>query len=405
MLLRLAWRNLWRNQRRTTITVLALALGLMAIVTLDSFREVANEEMIRGVTRGLVGHAQVHGRGYQEAPDMTTVVTHAAAVEAKVASVLPEARTEKRVLGAGLAGSGDVSSPAMVLGIEVANPATRALLTLQQGRALGASTAHEAVIGTGLASELRLAPGGELVLVGQAADGSLANDRFAVVGTADAGSSEANATAVFLPLAEAQSFFALGESVHQVILRLPYDQQDLSQTVARLRGALNPTELEVLSWSEILPELVGVIEAKRKNSRLIGLVVVLIVALGVFNTMSMSTFERTREFGVLGSLGTRPRRILGMVVLEALLAGLMGLGIGLGLAWALLRGIGTADFSSLGGGVDVMGARLPEAVRLNVHPGSVVTAVAVTLLTLLVGGLIPAIRASRLKPVEATKYV
>jgi ABC-type lipoprotein release transport system permease subunit len=404
MLPKLAWRNLWRNPRRTMITVLALALGVMAIVSLHSFREVSNQEMIRGVTRGLVGHIQIHGRGYQEAPDMTTVVAHAAAVESKVMRVLPEARTEKRVLGAGLAGSGDLSSPAMILGIEVTNPATRGLLTLQQGRMLGGGS-HEAVIGSGLASELHQAPGGELVLVGQAADGSLANDRFTVVGTADAGSSEANATAVFLPLAEAQSFFALGESVHQIVVRLPQEAQDLTPTVARLRATLDPAELELLSWNEMLPELVGVIEAKRRNSHLVDLVVLLIVALGVLNTMTMSTFERTREFGVLASLGTRPGRILGMVVLEGLLEGLIGLGLGVSLAWALLHGIGTADFSGLGGGVDVLGARLPEAVRLTVYPPAALTAFLVTLLTMLVGGLIPAIRASRLKPTEATRYV
>ena len=228
MLLKLAWRNIWRNKRRTILSVLALSLGVTAIVALHSFREVANEEMIRGVTSGLVGHVQVHGRGYQEAPEIGNVVSDAVAVEAKLAGALPGAETERRVLGAGLAGAGEAAAPVMVMGIEPRNPAVRALLTIESGRGLAGGPANEVVIGSSLARELGLPPGGELVLVGQAADGSLANDRFTVVGTADAGSAEANATAVFLHLADAQSFFALGEGVHQVIVRLPTDEEDLS---------------------------------------------------------------------------------------------------------------------------------------------------------------------------------
>ena len=406
MLLKLAWRNVWRNKRRTSITLLALALGVTAIVALHSFREAAYDEMFRGITRGLVGHVQVHGRGYQQSPDMDTVVTNPVAVEAEIAGVLPGARTEKRVLGAGLAGSGDAACPAMIVGIDVPSPVTKTLLSIEKGRALGASPAREAVVGTGLAAELGLEQGGELVLVGQAADGSLANDRFTVVGTADAGSSEANASAVFLHLADAQSFFALGQSVHQIIVRLPYDQEDLSQPVSLLRGALDLATLEVLPWNEILPELKGAIDAKRKNQHLIiDIIVLLIVSLGVLNTMTMSTFERTREFGVLASLGTRPRRIWGMVALEALLEGLIGFGAGLGIAWAVLHGIGTASLSSLSGGMDILGARMPDTIRLAVHAPSVVSAGVVTALTILAGGLVPAIRASRLKPVEATRYV
>lgn len=405
MLFKFAWRNIWRNKRRTVISVLALTLGVTAIVSLNSVREIAYEAMIHGITKGLVGNVQVHGRGYQDSPEMTTVVPDPLAVEARLEGALPGVQTERRVIGAGLASSGDVATAVVVLGIEPGTPGSQAALTLRKGRTLGSAPAHEAVIGTALANELGLAPGGELVLVGQAADGSLANDRFTVVGVADSGSSEANATTVFVQLADAQSFFALGQSVHQVIVRLPTDEEDLSRPVSLLRGALDLSALEVLPWTEILPELKTAMDDKRKNQGLISVIVFLIVALGILNTMTMSTFERTREFGVLASLGTRRRRILAMVVLEALLQGLIGFGAGIALAWALLHGIGTADFSGLTGGNDVLGAPMPGALRLVVHPSSVMSAGVTTILTMLAGGLLPAIRASRLKPVEATRYV
>jgi len=405
MLLKLAWRNIWRNQRRTLISVAALALGVTAIVTLHSFREVANAEMIRGLTHGMLGHVQVHALGYQASPELPNVVADAVAVEARLAGAIPGTQTERRVLGAGLAGSGELATAAMVMGVEPAKPGTASVLTIKKGRALAAAPAREAVIGSGLADELRVEPGGELILVGQAADGSLANDRFTVVGTADAGSSEANATAVFLHLADAQSFFALGEGVHQVVVRLPADPEDLRDPVALLRGALDLTRLEVMPWNEILPELKSAVDAKRKNQGAVDFIVFLIVALGVLNTMTMSTFERTREFGVLASLGTRRRRILAMVVLEALLQGLIGFGLGLAAAAAILHGLGTVNLSGMSGGLDIMGARMPEALKLSLDAAAVARAAVVTLSTMLAGGLLPAVRASRLKPVEATRYL
>jgi len=226
-----------------------------------------------------------------------------------------------------------------------------------------------------------------------------------VVGTADAGSYEANATAVFLELSEAQSFFALDHGVHQIIVRLPLDGEDLRQPVSLMRSALDGDALEVMPWTEILPELKSAMDAKRKNQRIIDLIVFLIVSLGVLNTMTMSTFERTREFGVMASLGTRRGRILGMVLLETLLLGAIGFTLGLALAYAILHGIGTVNLGGLSGGSDMLGARMPEVLALHVHAPSVIGAAVTTLLTMLAGGLLPALRASRLKPIEATRYV
>jgi ABC-type lipoprotein release transport system permease subunit len=196
----------------------------------------------------------------------------------------------------------------------------------------------------------------------------------------------------------------LNQGVHQIIVRLPTDQEDLSHPVSLLRGALDLSALEVLPWTEILPELKGAIDAKRRNMRLVDVIIFLIVSLGILNTMTMSTFERTREFGVMASLGTRGRRVLAMVFLEALLQGLIGLLLGVALAWGLLHAVGTVDYTGLTANTDILGVRL-DVVRLAVNGGAVAEAGVVTLLTMLAGALVPALRASRLKPVEATRYV
>jgi ABC-type lipoprotein release transport system permease subunit len=405
MMLSLAWRNLWRNPRRTVISLSALSLGVMAIISIHSYRESAYGQLIADITAGLVGHFQVHGQGYQLEPELSNVVRDPVAVEAALATALPNAKPVRRVLGYGLAGSGEASAAALIMGIQPDREREGTpLLEVKLGRGLTEGAAREAVIGTELAAQLEARPGSELVLVGQAADGSVANDRYTIVGIVDGGSSEMNASAVFLTLKDAQDFFGLGEGVHQVLVRLPTNEEDLSLPEASLRAALDVKTLEVLSWSEMMPELKGMMEQKRKSQHVVDYIVFLIVALGVFNAMTMSTFERTREFGVMASLGSRPRRIVGLVLTESALQGALGLAIGLALALALLYGIGTMTITAVQGS-DIMGVRFPPTIVLKLNYAAVGNAALTALLTVVAGGLWPAVRAARLKPAEAARHV
>lgn len=398
MLITMAWRNVWRNARRSIITMTAMTAGVAGIVTLYSYRESANELIIHDITSGLLGHMQVHGAGYQEAPAIATLVKNPVQVEAALKGALPTAQAERRVIGAGLAGSGDRSAPVMVLGLQ---PESTTLYRLDQGK--NATEKGEVLIGRELALDLHVAPGGELVLVSQGADGSVANDRYVVAGTFVSSSAELDANAVVMPLAEAQSFFALGEGVHQVVVKLPADQEDVSTEVSALRSALDLKTLEALSWSEMLPQMKASLEQKRQSQGVMDFVIFLIVGLGVFNAMTMSVFERTHELGVLASLGTRPRRLWGMILFEALWQAGLAFVAGVALAAAILYGIGTVDLSSMMKG-DVLGVRMPSHIELSLFPASLKGAAITAFFTALLGAIIPAVRAARLKPVEALRH-
>jgi ABC-type lipoprotein release transport system permease subunit len=397
MLATMAWRNIWRNARRSIITMTAMSVGVAGIVGLYSYREAANEMMIRDITSGLLGSLQVHGKGYQEAPSIATVVQNPVQVEAALHGSLPGAQAERRVIGAGLAGSGDRSAPVMVFGLQ---PESTTLYKIATGHA---PAAHEVIIGRELAADLGVKEGGELVLVSQGADGSVANDRYTVVGTFTSSSAELDANTVVMPLSEAQSFFALGEGVHQVVVKLPTYAEDVSPEVNTLRAALDLKSLEALSWSEMLPQLKASMDQKRKNSVGMDFIIFLIVGLGVFNAMTMSVFERTHELGVLASLGTRPRRLLGMILFEAMWQAGIAFVIGVAIACAVLYGVGTSDLSTMAKG-DVMGVRMPSHLELSLFPASLKGAALTAFLTAIVGALIPAFRAARLKPVEALRH-
>ncbi|PZR11454.1 MAG: hypothetical protein DI536_17665 [Archangium gephyra] len=313
MLIAMAWRNIWRNARRSIITMTALGFGVAGIVGLYSYREVANEYIVRDVTTGLMGHLQVHGRGYQDAPSLTTVVPHAQQVEAAVLGALPGARAERRVLGAGLAGSGERSSPVSVLGVE---PGKSSLYSLTSGTDV--RDVHDVLVGRDLAEELELAPGSELVLVSQATDGSVANDRSTVSGHVHVEQRRDGRIG-------GGAFARGGAGVLRPRRRRASDRGALAcrsriRVYRSERGACRarPAVARGLSWSEMLPDMKASMDSKRKSQGVMDFVIFLIVGLGVFNAMTMSVFERTREFGVLASLGTPPRRLLGMVMFEAL---------------------------------------------------------------------------------------
>lgn len=402
MLARMAWRNVWRNRRRTLIAVAALAIGTAALVFTHSFAETMYSTMIDLSTRGLLGQVQVHGKGYQDDPAVWTTVKDPGAVEATVARVLPGAETFERVSGFGLASAGERSAGVAIFGIDPAREAGHStVLQVVEGRAMSETPKHEAVVAQALAKRLHVKPGDELVLLSQAADGSLANDLYHVVGlSTGGGTAEAGDAVVFLSLGDAQDFFALGHGVHQVVLNLP-KRADPKAAAAKLRAALGP-DLEALAWTEMVPEVERGIEADRQGTFMMDAIVFLLVVLGMTNAMTMATFERMFELGVLSALGTRPRQVLATIVLESLFLGLVSLASGLLLAAVVIAVLPPIQLGAMGG-LDFVGVSMPSVLKLELAPLALVMSAVTVASTCLLGGLLPAWRAARLAPVEAMR--
>ena len=405
MLLKMAWRNIWRKKKRSLITMTALAGGVLGIMFIHSFGEGVWGAVIKMTTSAFLGHMQVRGNGWEDEPAIYKTVPDPIAVEAALKQTLPDAATLPRVMGFGLAAGEELSTGVMIMGLDPARErGSSDLLAIQRGRDLGDVAAREIVVGEDLATQLELELDEELVLLGQAADGSMANDLYKVVGLADAGTQEMNGGAVFLHLADAQEFFALENGVHQILVNLDGNPEEVSGPLAALRGALDLKALEVLSWNEIAPELEAVVRQKRGGWKFFDFIVFFIVGLGVFNVMAMSTFERTRELGIMASLGTRRRRIVGLILTEAMLLGAVSLVVGIALALALLYGVGTVDLSAMAE-QDLMGFRFPSHIEARPTSAAFINATATVVLTTLAGAIWPAWKASRLKPVDAVRYV
>ncbi len=403
MLVRLAWRNLGRNRRRTSIAVAALALGTTALIVTHSFAETSYAAMIDLATRGLLGHVQVHVAGYQAEPAIGSLVKDRATVCALIDRTVPQGTVLSRVAGAGLAASESRSVGVVIIGVEPAPEAEHSdMLQIALGRTLSSAPAREVVVGTRLARRLKVQPGAELVLLSEGADGSIANDVYTVVGlSTGGGTTETGGNAVFLHLGDAQEFFALGEGVHQLVVQLP-PGADARAAAHRVRSAL-PAGHEALAWQEMAPDAERGIEADRRGTFAMDLIVFLLVVLGMFNAMTMATFERTFELGVMTAIGTRPQRIFGIIIVESLLLGAFSFIAGAALAAAIIALLPPIDLSDAWGGADFAGVALPSVIHVRLAPLALAMGVVTATCTCVVGGLYPAWRAARMRPVDAMR--
>lgn len=409
LILRLGWRNLWRNPRRSALSVGAVAVAYGVLVVLVGLYEGIAQQMLRSGTRLMLGHLQVHDTRYIPGRSLYDTIGGDAGTD--VAALLRAVEAAPGVLAAtprafafGLLSTGERSQGAQLMGVDPAREArvTKLLEALVEGPGLAAAPANAILLGSTLAEELGAQVGDELAVVTQAADGTLGNDLLRVAGILRTGLAPLDRTLAVLALADLQRLLALDAGrIHEVTARLG-DPWAAQGTAAGLGGAL-PPGARAAPWQRLAPELVDYLALVRGSNWFLVLILGLFAASGVLNTMLMAVFERTRELGLLAALGLRPAALVAMIAAESLWLGAVGLLAGLGLG-----ALGTAYFAWHGwdlsrwlSGVTVAGVLFDPVLRAAWDWGVTArTGLLLWGLTVL-AGLVPARRAARLAPVEA----
>ncbi len=403
ILARLAWRNVQRNRRRSAITVASIAIGLAALTFVWAFIDGMNRQMIDNSTRYLAGDAQVHLKGYHDEPTLDLTMPDAVPVLRAVRADAGVAAASLRMEGRALASRGDKSRGIAMVGVSPGEePAVTMLFSaVVQGRAL--QDGNEGVlIGEMLAQTLGLQAGDELLLVGQAYDGSVASGRYPVRGVFRTHIDEIDGFVAALPLDRVRSFFVAPGGATAVAVRLK-DREELDAARVRLGSTLGE-RYEVLGWPRLLP-LVAVSSRFHEVMAYVVLAVFFgIIAAAVANPVLMSVLERTREFGIMLALGTGQARLLRIVLYEAMLLGLLGLLAGntLGLAVTALFGRSGIDLGAFGSAVRTMPGLedvIYPVIRLERSAMVSLVVFATTCLT----ALYPAAKAAWLEPVAAIR--
>lgn len=403
-LFKLAWRNILRNPRRSIVSSTAIALGLAALIFLWAFIDGVNAQMIENSTRFLAGHVQVHRSGHHEQRTLDLLVAAPDRIEAQLKAAPAVRATSRRFEGFAVASAEDKSRGIMVVGIDAQREREVTTLhsTIKAGRFLQPGDDKQIVLGDLSAAALHVGVGGEVVLLTQAADGSVGAGSYRVAGIFDTRMDSIDGMVVLLPIATAQQLFAAGESVTAIVARL--DRRDAAATIAeRLRQSLG-TSHEVLTWAELLPSVMQSVAFHEVVGYVLLLVLFTVVAVGITNTMLMAVTERTREFGVMRALGTADTQVMRLVFFEACLLGAIGLAAGiaagLGLVYHFsLRGMDLTRFSSA---VETMPG-LTSIIYPFARFDRVQLLSALVFVTALVAALYPAWRAVRLAPVAAIR--
>ena len=398
----LAWRNLWRNARRTVITLIVVSVGLWSVLFFNAFLNAwgqAGKDEVLGL---LLGQGQIHAVGYMDDPSIDRLMSPPDADLVAALNAPEIADWTTRLQLPGVVVSEYKTLPANIVGVDP--EAERRMSTLPgkvvEGRYLETAEDAGVVLGLGLAERMKTGLGRRVILMSLNTDGTLSEQSFDVVGLFDADKATEDFF-IFTGRKAAQTFVGLNDEIAQIVFKIP-DEDALEPTVANLTSAA--PDLDVRSWRE-LSLFLALTDTFMKTFIYIWLGVVFsLMAIGIVNTQLMAVFERTHEFGLLRALGMKPRQVLLLVALES--AFLIGFGVLIGMLMAVAAILPLSDGLDLSGfaaGLEMVQAGQVLYPELDGASFALFSTL-IWILGILVA-LWPARRAAKLSPVEAMRHV
>lgn len=403
----LAWRSIWRHKRRTWLTASAIAFGSILVVFMLCINFGAYAIIIDLSLRLFPGHAQVQAVGYQDRPQIHNTVENARELADKLRKTGYYEAVTVRGQGFALVSSASRSYGASIFGVQPDTEKGVSTLpgVVKKGRFLSNDNALEAVVGSVLARNLKLKPGDELTVLGAAKDGSVAATILTLVGIFDSGSSDLDRYIVEIPLGTFEETFGMGNSAHSIAV-IGDDPQEQAIMLERLRHDVGNSGLAVLGWEQLLPGLREGLEIDRIGDWIFMGILVLIIIFSIFNTFLMSILERTREFGLMLALGTRPRRITGVVMLESLILTLIGIIMGTLIGTAIVLYLADVGFHLEGMEEIAEQYNLPiTRIYPEVNVVNIIAGPLIIFATTNLFAWLPLWRIHRLQPVEAMRTI
>jgi len=319
-----------RQKRRSLLTGLSMTGGYMLFVFSYSLLEGSYGNIIDIFTLDNTGHIQIHKDDYLDRPKIYKTIQNRDQVEAALTDS-PEVKSfTPRVFSPALAYAGDKTAPSQMIGVDpdLEPTVSRLRQKVAMGTYFSASPNpdgyYEAMIGRGLALTLKLDVGDEIVLISSGADGSIANDIF-VVSAIIGNKTSFDRMAVYLPLSAAQTFLSLGNDVHEYALLV--NDKDENEAIAGRLTELLP-DVTVSPWQKVESTFYRTMQSDKQGNYFTMGLIVFIVFIGVLNTVLMSVLERTREFGVLRAIGSRPMQLVRLITLETFMLAFISVMVG-----------------------------------------------------------------------------
>ena len=408
---RVAWRNLWRNRRRTLITLAAIGFGMFLAILMTATQDQGFADMIDKAARMGGGHVTIQHPEYLDTPSLTRTVEHADAVIALAEQDPLVTKAVPRISGQAMVSTARSSYGAFFMAYDPALEDETSLSVLDgkvDGEALTPESGNGIVIGKKLASNLGVGLGDKVVYTLIDKQGEIVGALGRVRGIISTGAPSLDGALMLVPIGHLRTQLGYGsDEATQVALFL--DDSRKSAVVADRLGPDVAAHGDAVTWYEVSPELSGFIAMKVGGARFMELVVLILVAASIFNTLFMSVIERSREFGIQLAIGYSPGQIYAMVMWESFWLALVGVILGGAFSygpytWLAANGIDVS--AQLGDGdLEVAGVGFDPTLPVGIFPENVVIIVAAIVVATMASGIYPAWRASRIQPVEAIKLV
>jgi len=330
--IKLAWRNLWRNRRRTIIAVSSIVFSVLLASWMRSMQEGSYDSMIENSVKFYSGYLQVQDTAYWDERTLDNSFEAPEELKEEISKIPDVTLVVNRLESFALAANHLKSKPAMVMGIEpeMEDQITKISQKVKKGRFLKTGD-KGAILGEGLAKYLGLDVGDTLVMISQGYHGMSASGLFEIVGLLSHPNQEFNNRIVYLDINTARDFYsAPGLSTSLVVMaKNHYEVKHIKKAISEII----PAQDRVMTWTEMQPDLEQLIESDRGSGIIMLGILYMVIAFGMFSVVLMMVKERTREFGVVHAVGMQKNKLAIVVFFETIFIGLIGCSIGVAISY------------------------------------------------------------------------
>ena len=404
ILIKLAWKNILRNKRRTIIAATAISIGLAALIFVDAYMIGMKDNMIKTATASFLGDAQIHRQGFRDEQEVTLTIQEVETITRKLAKESIVQYFTRRIFASGMIRSAaNMNSGIILIGIF---PGTERFLSqiddaIIEGTYFQGNNENDIVIGSKLAEILEVELGDKVpVTVSQVYGGEFSQVGFRVSGIFKFADEGMNSSMVFVRIHKAQEMLGIGNDVHEIAIKFTSTEYSLDKNLP-FWNTYDIHGNEVVSWTDILPQINTLFVISKYSKYIMGSILFIVVAFGIVNTLFMSLYERMFEFGVLRAVGTRPFGMARLILFEAGALAVVSIAIGV-----ILGSIITGTLAHFGinfTGIEMMGVTIQEYIypvfaveQFIMYPISV-------FIFTIIAGLYPAWHVARMSPVDAMR--
>lgn len=408
---RLAWRNIWRNRRRTLITLISIAFGTLFAALMTGIGDSSYSDMIDQAARLGGGHVVVQHRDYLDRPGLKkTVRLDLASTDALQDDAVRHA--VPRITGGVMLSTSTNNVGAMMLGIDPALESEDTLGisdAIVEGEMFAQRTGEGIIVGTVLAENLDLRMGKKVVYTVTDKTGEIATGLARVSGIIETGAAEIDAGTCLLPLGTLQEVLGYAPDEYTQVALFVDDHRSSDALAARIGSRLRDVpDTTVLPWFVVQADLAGFVALKEGGTLIFELILTVLVAAGIFNTLFVSVMERIRELGILAAIGFSSFQLFALVMWESLWLALCGIAAGILITagpYAYLSTTGLDMTQMYENGAQVSGVSMEPILYVELYPPHAWFIALAIIGATMAAGLYPALKAGRVSPVETIRLV